>query len=362
LDSALNKLSPSDKATPQAGAASSSPNRTVNLALQGGGCHGAFTWGVLDRLLEEPGLGFEGISGTSAGAVNGALLAQGLLSGGPPAARELLHRFWRRVADSQSWAGLGNGWMTGMSGNPHLDHNPIYAGFDLMIRMMSPSQFNPAGFNPLRQILTGLLDFTLLREARDIRLYVSATNVTRGRLRVFSGRELSLECLVASGCLPFLFRAVEIDGEHYWDGGYMGNPTIHPLIHDCAALDVVVVQVTPFVRPDLPGSPTAIVDRINEISFNSTFLRELRAMELINRLIAEGRLSPEECGLKPIRLHRIEALDEMAHLGVSSKLNGDWRFLTRLRDLGRDAAGRWLAEGAEKLGRESGYEAGPFLV
>ncbi|WP_205028225.1 patatin-like phospholipase family protein [Oleisolibacter albus] len=335
-----------------------STTKTVNLALQGGGAHGAFTWGVLDRLLEDGRLEVEGISGTSAGAVNGAMLAYGLLTGGRPAARDLLDRLWRRLAKANAFGPLSPSWLTQVTGSPNLDCHPVYAGFDLMIRLMSPYQFNPMGFNPMRDILHGLIDFDLLRRSQQIRLFVSATNVNRGRLKVFTGDELSVDCLVASSCLPFLFQAVEIDGEPYWDGGYMGNPTLHPLIHDCRSRDVVVVQVTPLQRPALPTTPTAIVDRINEISFNSTYLRELRAMELINRLIAEGRLSEEEAGLNRFFLHRIEAEAAMNDLGVSSKLNADWGFLTHLRDLGREAAGHWLDSSFDRLGRASSFEIG----
>ena len=334
----------------------------VNLALQGGGSHGAFTWGVLDRLLEEDCFDPEGISGTSAGAVNGALLAYGLLTGGKGEARDLLERLWRRLSKANAFGPLSPSWMSSMTGNPHLDNHPVYAGFDLMIRMMSPYQFNPLGLNPMRDVLRGLIDFDVLRRAAAPRLYVSATNVTEGKLKVFAGAELSADALIASACLPFLFQAVEIAGAHYWDGGYMGNPTIYPLIHDCAARDVIIVQVTPIIRPSVPTTPTAIVDRVNEISFNSTYMRELRAIELINRLIAEGRLTAEEAGMKPVHLHRIEAEGEMAKLGVSSKLNTDWGFLTTLRDLGRDSADRWLEAHFADVGARSTYEAGRFFV
>ncbi|HYE50698.1 MAG TPA: patatin-like phospholipase family protein [Azospirillaceae bacterium] len=336
--------------------------KTVNLALQGGGSHGAFTWGVLDRILEDGRLGFEGISGTSAGAVNGALLAYGMLTDGREGARELLYRLWRRLAKTTVFSPLQPTLLDRWTGNPHLDHSPIYAGLDLMVRVMSPYQFNPLGLNPMRNIIQGLIDFEVLREAADTRLYVSATNVTRGTLKVFSRGELSAECLIASACLPFLVQAVEIDGEYYWDGGYMGNPTIYPLIHDCRASDVVVVQVTPIQRPELPTTPTAIVDRINEISFNSTFLRELRAMELVNRLVKSQKLTEEEAGVRAINLHMVSAADRMAALGTSSKLNGDWGFLTELRDLGRAAAQDWLDGTFERIGRESSVELGRQFV
>ncbi|ACI99241.1 patatin-like phospholipase family protein [Rhodospirillum centenum] len=336
--------------------------RTVNLALQGGGAHGAFTWGVLDRLLEDGRLDFEGISGTSAGAMNGAMLAYGLLTGGREEARGQLYRLWRRLAKANAVGPWNPSWMSRFTGDPHLEAHPVYAGFDLLVRMMSPYQFNPLGLNPMREILRGLIDFDVLREAADVRLYVGATNVRESKLKVFKGRELSADCLVASACLPFLFQAVEIDGEHYWDGGYMGNPTIYPLIHECAARDVLIVQVTPIARPAVPTTPTAIIDRMNEIGFNGTFLRELRSLELVNRLLAAGRLTEEEAGMRALFLHRIEAEAAMAVLGVSSKLNADWGFLTELRDLGRAAASRWLEERFASVGRASSFEVERFFA
>ncbi|WP_084437612.1 patatin-like phospholipase family protein [Niveispirillum irakense] len=353
---------PGRRAAPVTNQAEEKPGKSrINLALQGGGAHGAFTWGVLDRLLEDGRLDVEGISGTSAGAMNGALLAQGLLTGGPDKARELLERLWRRVAKSHGLGPLAPSWLMPFSTGPNLDSHPVYAGMDMMVRMLSPYQFNPMGVNPLRDVLDGLVDFDLLRRAQDVRLFVSATNVNRGQLRVFSGNELSVDCLLASACLPMLFQAVRIEGEHYWDGGYMGNPVLDPLIKQCTSPDVLVVQVTPMHRPDLPRTPTAIIDRINEISFNSTFYRELRSIELVNRLLDDGRINPD-AGLRPIHLHMIESDASMGALGVSSKLNGDWGFLSELRDLGRAAAEGWLDAHHAAIGQKSSFATGPFFV
>lgn len=334
----------------------------VGLALQGGGSHGAFTWGVLDRLLELDRLDVEAISGTSAGALNGALLSYGWLTGGPQGARDLLYRFWRRVAKANAFGPLSPSFLTQLTGNPNVEAHPVYAGFDLMIRMMSPYQFNPLGLNPLVEVLGDLIDFKILREAREHRLFVSATNVTQGKMRLFQGKDLSVEALLASACLPFLFQAVAIDGEHYWDGGYMGNPVMDPLIKQCTTNDIIIVQVTPLHRPEVPKAPTAIVDRINEISFNSIFLRELRSIELVNRLLTNGAMTPEGSGMRLIHLHRIEAEEQMTHLGVSSKLNADWGFLQELRDMGRAAADAWLKAHGTALGRYSSFETGPLFV
>jgi NTE family protein len=330
--------------------------RTVSLALQGGGAHGAFTWGVLDRLLEDGRLSFEGISGTSAGAINGAVLAYGLAVGGRQRARELLDTFWGRVAHQASLSPFQPTWLDRLTGNPHLEMSPAYIGFDLLIRVMSPYQFNPGGFNPLRDTLLGVVDFKVLREMQDVRLYVSATNVQKGKLKVFAGPELSVDALLASTCLPFLFTAVEINGEYYWDGGYMGNPTVYPLIHACQARDVIVVQINPINREAVPRTPTAIVDRMNEISFNSTFLREIRALSLINRLLEQSMLEEGTCGLRPVFMHMIGDELQMQKYGVSSKLNADWCFVQTLRKLGRDAADKWLADHFDQIGVRSTFE------
>ena len=342
--------------------ASRPATKPVNLALQGGGAHGAFTWGVLDRLLEDGRLSFEGISGTSAGAVNGAVLAYGMAAGGTETARELLDRLWRRIAHGAMWSPLQPSWFDRLTGNPNLELSPGYAGFDLLMRVFSPYTFNPTGWNPLRDVLDGLIDFDVLRKAQRTRLYVSATEVRRGRLKVFSGHELSVESLLASACLPFLFRAVEIDGEHYWDGGYMGNPTIYPLIHNCNSPDIVVVQINPINREQVPTTPTAIIDRMNEISFNSTFLRELRGLGLINRLIAQHGLEPGECGLRPMHLHMIGDEPAMQDYTVSSKLNADWGFIRHLRDIGRNAAGLWLDAHWNSIGEESTFEVDSMMA
>jgi NTE family protein len=330
--------------------------KTVNLALQGAGAHGAFTWGVLDRLLEDDRLSYEGISGTSAGAVNGAILAYGMAVGGREKARELLDRFWVRMARQASLSPFQPTWLDRLTGNPNLEMSPVYIGFDLLIRVMSPYQFNPGGYNPLREALLGIVDFDVLREYQDVRLYVTATNVQKGKLKVFAGDEISVDALLASACLPFLFTAVEIKGQSYWDGGYMGNPTVHPLVHSCSARDIIVVQINPINREIVPRTPTAIVDRMNEISFNSSFLREIRALSLINRLFAENMLDEGACGLRPVYMHMIEDELQMQKYGVSSKLNADWCFVKTLHKLGRTAADRWLADNFDNIGMRSTFE------
>ncbi len=335
--------------------------KTVNLALQGGGSHGAFTWGVLDRLSEDERLAYEAISGTSAGAMNGALFTVGLGAGGPGEVRRLMGDFWREVASQNVYSPFQPTWLDRMWGNHNLDMSPLYNTLDAFSRIVSPYQFNPFDFNPLRDLLARFIDPLALRSVDQPRLYVSATDVLDGRLKVFSGDELSIEALIASACLPFLYQAVEIDGRHYWDGGYMGNPTLYPLIHSCEATDIVIVQINPLRRDEVPTSPTAIVDRMNEISFNSTLMREARALRLINRLLDEGHLA-SDCGLRPMHLHRIEAEKEMADLTASSKLNTDWALMDELFQLGRETADRWLDETFDLIGHEATFDIGPFVV
>jgi NTE family protein len=329
--------------------------KPINLALQGGGAHGAFTWGVLDRLLEEPDLGFEGISATSAGAMNAVVLAYGFAEGGPEGARRALANFWRRVSHAGQASPLQPTPLEKFFGGKNLELSPAFLAFDLMTRLMSPYQFNPMNINPLRRVLAQSVDFERLRRKTcPLKLYLSATNVRTGRVKVFGNDEISIDAVMASACLPFMFQAVEIDGEAYWDGGYMGNPAIFPLIYDCSTPDVVVVHINPIERRDVPRSASEIMNRINEISFNSSLMREMRAIHFVTSLIDSDRITDNS--LKRMRLHAIAAQDAMASLSVASKLNADWDFLTSLRDIGRATATAWLAESGAKLGVESSVD------
>ncbi|HXV23908.1 MAG TPA: patatin-like phospholipase family protein [Alphaproteobacteria bacterium] len=325
---------------------------TINLALQGGGAHGAFTWGVLDRLLEEERIDFEGISATSAGAMNACVLAYGMTLGGREGAKSALANFWRRISHAASFSPLQPGPIEKLMGLRSLEFSPNFLFFDLLTRLLSPYQFNPMNLNPLRQVLLQTVDFESLRHARcKIKLFLSATNVRTGKIKVFDNDEIGPDAVLASGCLPFLFQAVEIDGEAYWDGGYMGNPAIFPLIYGCDSRDVVVVHVNPIVRQDLPRSATEILNRINEISFNSSLMREMRAISFVTHLIDENEAEAEK--LKRMLVHSIANEKEMSELSVASKLNADWEFLTHLRDVGRAAAEEWLAANFDRLGKET---------
>ncbi len=330
----------------------STATKTINLALQGGGAHGAFTWGVLDRLLEDGRIAFEGVSATSAGAMNAVVLAYGLTEGGREGARKALADFWRRVSHAAAAGPLQPSLLDRLTGNHSLEWSPAFIAFDLISRLLSPYQFNPANHNPLREVLVQSVDFDRLRSsACPVKLFLSATNVRTGKIKVFENDVLCPERVLASGCLPFLFQAVEIEGEHYWDGGYMGNPAIFPLIYNCGSRDVLLIHINPLERRELPTTATEIMNRINEISFNSSLMREMRAVSFVTELIDADPATFKS--MKRMLVHSISADDVMSGLGVASKMNGDWGFLTHLRDHGRTYAERWLAANFDRLGRES---------
>jgi NTE family protein len=325
--------------------------RTVNLALQGGGAHGAYTWGVLDRLLEEDRLRIEGISGTSAGAMNAAVLAMGMARDGRPGARKELESFWTDVASAgrsgpfsrSAYERFFTGWNS--------DYSPMRLFMDTLSRFLSPYQLNPLNFNPLRNILAEHVDFKELAKAQPIKLFISATHVRTGKIRVFECKDLSLDAVMASACLPTVFQTVYVDGEPYWDGGYMGNPAIFPLIYGCDSRDVLIVQINPIHREDVPQNPNDIADRVNEISFNSSLMREMRTIEFVGRMVEAENLDPKR--YKRMLVHMIEAEREMGDLGLASKLDADWDFLLYLKTIGRDAADKWLKQHWGGIGKHS---------
>ncbi len=328
--------------------------KTINLALQGGGAHGAFTWGVLDRILEDDRIRIGGISGTSAGAMNAVVVAQGLHEDGANGAREALRHFWQAVSAAGEATPLQRNPINILFGDWSLDNSPSYMFLDLMQRLTSPYETNPLDINPLRDLLARCVDFDNVRACKHTELYISATNVETGRVRVFTHEETTLDVVMASACLPQIFQAVEIDGKAYWDGGYMGNPVLFPFYDFRHANDVVIVQINPVVRPGIPRTATEIQNRVNEITFNSSLLKEMRSIDFITRMIEEGKL--EATGLKPLYLHIIEACEQMAPLGASSKVNTEWRFLLHLHEIGHSAADRWLAEHYDDLGVRPGVD------
>ncbi len=349
-DSSARRSPPQTAKKPKA--AAKSTVKAINLALQGGGAHGAFTWGVLDRLLDDERIAFEGISATSAGAMNAVVLAYGLTEGGRKGAQKALAGFWRRVSHAAAMSPLQPTWLDRLTGNRSLEWSPAFFALDMISRVLSPYQFNPLNNNPLREVLLQSVNFERLRSAQcPVKLFLSATNVRTGKVKVFENDVICPERVLASGCLPFLFQAVEVDGEHYWDGGYMGNPAIFPLIYGCDSRDVMIVHINPLERQALPTSAFEIMNRVNEISFNSSLMREMRAISFVTEMIDEDPAAHK--ALKRILVHAIAADDIMSELGAASKLNGDWEFLTYLRDQGRDHADKWLAANFDRLGRTS---------
>ena len=329
----------------------SQEKRPVNLALQGGGAHGAFTWGVLDRLLADERIEIEAISGTSAGAMNAVAVAEGMLIGGPEAARACLKRLWRAISDAAQGSPLRRTPIDVLMGNWNLDSSPVYLMFDLLGRVASPYEFNPLNLNPLRDLLEEMVDFERVRACDRLKIFVSATNVETGRAKVFERHELTADMVMASACLPFLFQAVEIDGVPYWDGGYMGNPALFPFFNASESDDVIVVQINPIFRRGAPKSAREILNRVNEINFNSSLLREFRAIDFVSRLLDEGKLNPDT--YKQVLVHRISAEEHINPLGASSKMNAEWAFLQYLFDVGWRAADGWLEANFEHLGKRS---------
>ena len=328
--------------------------RTIELALQGGGAHGALTWGVLDRLLQEPDLRIEGVSGTSAGAMNAVVLADGLEAGGPEAARVALARFWKAVSDAALASPIQRSLWDRLSGSWSLANSPGYWFMDQLSRMFSPYELNPLNLNPLRDLVAALVDFDRVNRCTAVELFVTATNVRTGRPRIFRRGEITVDAVMASACLPLMFQAVEIDGQAYWDGGYTGNPALFPLVDECGARDLVLVQINPFYRPDLPRTSREIVDRLNEITFNASLVKELRAILLLrDRIEAEGL---EDERWRDMRLHRIHGDEDLVALEPSSKLNAEWAYLCHLRDLGRTRTDHWLRRHGADIGVRSTFD------
>jgi NTE family protein len=321
----------------------------IDLALQGGGSHGAFTWGVLDRLLEEPWLHIAGISGTSAGAMNAAVLADGWAEGGAEGARASLERFWRRVSRAAALSPVQRSPLDRFMGRWTLDTSPAYIFMDLVSRVLSPYSLNPLDFNPLRRVLGESIDCNRLANS-PIKLFITATSVRTGRGRIFRNAEITADVLLASACLPTMFRAVEIDGEPYWDGGFTGNPTITPLVRETDAHDSILVQINPRERSDTPRTAADILNRLNEISFNSPLMKELRMIALLRQVADPG--TGEGGRWAQMRTHRIMT-DMLAQFGASSKLNAEWEFIAMLRSEGRRAAGEFLEANGSDLGKRS---------
>ncbi len=330
----------------------------VDLALQGGGSHGAFTWGVLDRLIEEPWLRIEAISGTSAGAMNAALVADGWMQSGSEGARAALEAYWRRVSQAAAFSPLQRSPLDRLMGRWTLDTSPAYVVMDLMARVLSPYDLNPLGLNPLRTILVESINFDRLANA-PIKLFITATNVRTGRGRIFRNAEITADVLLASACLPTMFQAIEIDGEPYWDGGYSGNPTLTPLVRESDAHDTILVQINPRERLEPPRTANEILNRLNEVSFNSPLMKELRMIALLHEVADPGH--GEGARWAGMRTHRIMS-DTLADFGASSKLNAEWGFVSLLKEEGRKSADAFLAAHGEDIGKHSTTDLDALLA
>ena len=332
--------------------------KTVNIALQGGGAHGALAWGILDALLEDGRVEAEGMTATSAGTMNALAFAQGMTENGRDGARQKLHDFWWEISKAgavfspvhgnpvERMLGLGNG------------ENPLsYFMFDTVTRLFSPYQFNPLDINPLRDVLEKTLDFEKLRACDCMKLFISATNVRTGKVRVFTNQEITLDVALASACLPYLFKAVEIEGEFFWDGGYSGNPTLYPLFYQTESRDIILIHLNPLYRAEVPMTAPDIMNRVNEVSFNSSLLKELRSIAFVKKLIEHDMIRDEYKHMyKDLLLHPVRADDMMKEFSVASKFDTDWNFLTDLRDIGREGMKAWLDGHFVNLGKKSSVD------
>ncbi len=325
------------------------------MALQGGGSHGAFTWGVLDRLLEVEELQADAMCGTSAGAVNAVTCAYGLHIGGPQKAKELLEKLWQKIALSGSYF-LKPGIVDKYFGNGDIYNSPSYIWFNSISQFLSPYNFNPFNYNPLRDILNELIDFEELHLYNKKKLFICATNVKTNRAKIFTNNDLTVDAVLASACLPFLFQAVEIKGEYYWDGGYMGNPPIFPLITNTNIRDVVLIKINSININSVPTTARDIADRVNEISFNSSLINEMKLIHYRNELLRNGILKTDNKGNREIFVHTISGYDALSQLSYSSKMNTSWDFLLQLKEKGRQTASRWLEGDFTEVGVKSTFD------
>lgn len=341
-----------------------SQEKSINLAIQGGGAHGAFAWGIIDRLLEDGRFHIEGISGTSAGSLNATVLAYGLLIGGKEGARAQLDQFWRSIMEAGA---LYNPCrqlpMEKFLYGNNMDNSIAFKWFESFTRIFSPYQLNLLDINPLRDVLLANVDFKRLQACQITQLFLTATNVRTGQAKIFHTGEITPDVVMASACLPFIFKAVEIDGEYYWDGGYTGNPSLFPFFYHMKSRDIVIIHINPLERPAPPTMPDNIFNRINEISFNNSLLKEFRAISFVQKLLDEGWLKDEyRDKLRYMYMHAISADKALSDLSVASKTSSDWEFLLNLKNRGRAEAEEWIELNYDKLGAQSTLDLNALLV
>jgi NTE family protein len=329
--------------------------KKLALALQGGGAHGAFTWGVLDRLLETDEVCADAMCGTSAGAINAVVCAYGLHKGGPDLAKTLLNDLWKRISLSSSIFFKPTGWDQLMGGED-IYNSPGFMWFNAMTQYFSPYDFNPLNFNPLKYILNDIVDFNELKHYNKKRLFICATNVKTNRSKIFTNENLTVDALLASSCLPYLFQAVEIDGEYYWDGGYLGNPPIFPIINETKLKDILLIKINSINIDKVPTTAREISDRVNEISFNSSLIHEMQMIHYRNELIKSGVLKKDNGINREIFIHTISGYKDLGNLNQSSKMNTSYDFLLSLKNKGREAAEQWLMSDFKDVGKHSTFD------
>lgn len=339
-----------------------SKDKTINIALQGGGAFGALAWGVLDRLLEDGRIRFDAVSATSAGAMNAVLLAQGLATGDHDKARELLGKFWKMISEAgELYSPIKRTPLEEMLGIP-TELSASYLFFDTLSHVFSPSQLNPFNINPLRDVLEKNVDFEQMRSSKKLKLFISATNVKTGKIKVFENQEISADVVMASACLPTLFQEVQIGDEYYWDGGYMGNPAFFPLFYHSECKDILIVHILPIYRNALPEKQAEILNRINEVSFNSSLMREMRAIAFINRILDNDWLKDEhKHNIRRVYMHAIRVDDLLQSSSFASTLDVSWPFIEYLFNEGRQHASIWLAENFSKIGKKSSIDMNEYL-
>lgn len=331
--------------------------KKVNLALQGGGAHGALAWGILDAMLEDGRIEVEGFTASSAGTMNALAYAQGMHEGGRDGARAKLEEFWWEISKAGAiFSPVHGNPMDRMFGGS--GENPMaYFMFDTMTRMFSPYQFNPLDINPLKDVLAKTIDFDKIRACNKLKLFISATNVRSGKVKIFKTDDVTLDVALASSCLPFLFKAVEIDGEYYWDGGYTGNPALYPLFYQTESNDIILIHLNPLYREEIPTTAPAIMNRLNEVSFNDSLLKELRAIAFVKKLIEHDMIKDEYKHMyKDLLVHPVRADDMMKEFSITSKFDTDWDFLVKLRDAGREGMKAWLEDHFDNIGKRASVD------
>ena len=336
--------------------------KKMNLALQGGGAHGALAWGVLDKLLEDGRITFDSVSATSAGAMNAAVLAQGLVTGGNDGAREALGKFWKMISEAgKLYSPMKTTPLESLFGIK-MENSMSYFMMDLMSKMLSPYQLNPFNFNPLRDILEKNVDFDTIKYSKKLKVFISATNVKTGKIKVFENKDMSLDVVMASACLPFMFQAVKVEEDYFWDGGYMGNPAIFPLIYNSKCADILIIHINPIYREQVPESAADILNRMNEISFNSSLMREMRAIAFVSKLLDNGWIKDEyKKNMKRLFIHAVRADVTMQSFSVASKMNTEWGFIKQLYEEGRRQGAVWLKQNFAHVGKRTSIDIDEYL-